>query len=35
MCNTTTLEDFHEGRSTGSVATASVGRTGVSPAAAG
>lgn len=35
MCNTTTLEDFHEGRSTGSVATASVGYTGGTPAGAG
>jgi sugar lactone lactonase YvrE len=31
-CNTTTLEEFHEGRSTGAVATASVGRHGVVPA---
>lgn len=32
MCNTTTLEEFHEGRSTGAVLTASVGRKGVDPA---
>ncbi|GAA4708995.1 SMP-30/gluconolactonase/LRE family protein [Pseudonocardia yuanmonensis] len=32
MCNTTTLEEFHEGRSNGAVLTASVGRSGVGPA---
>jgi sugar lactone lactonase YvrE len=32
MCNTTTLEEFHAGRSTGAVLTASVGRSGVDPA---
>ncbi|GAA1382619.1 SMP-30/gluconolactonase/LRE family protein [Pseudonocardia kongjuensis] len=35
MCNTTTLEEFHEGRSAGEVRTASVGRRGVDPARTG